>query len=191
MLRGENMKITRLIVLWLVFLASASVMTMQIMTLYRAKSQNDWIRTLNAGHDVSVDKIINAAPEVRLARAMYYARQQRYDEALATLSLIMDKGDRQLKTIVRYNLGNVYLQQAIKQLEAQNINAAQPLVALAKQAYRQALTLDSHFWDAKYNLDVAMRLLPEMDKVTMQDDEAQTPPPQLWTTLSGFPRGLP
>lgn len=186
------MKLTRLIILWFIFLASAFVMSMQIMNLYHAKSENDWIRVLNSGQDVSVDKIINASPEVRLARAMYYQKQHRYDEALATLGLIMDKGDTQLKTIVRYNLGNVYLQQAIEQLEAQNINAAQPLVALAKQAYRQALALNSHFWDAKYNLDVAMRLLPEMDRMTMQDNEdAQTPPPQLWTTLSGFPRGLP
>lgn len=186
------MKLTRLIILWFIFLASAFVMSMQIMNLYHAKSENDWIQILNSGHDVSVDKIINAASEVRLARAMYYARQQRYDEALATLSLIMDKGDVKLKTIIRYNLGNIYLQQAMEKLDAQNINAAQPLITLAKQAYRQALALNSHFWDAKYNLDVAMRLLPEMDRLTMQDNEdAQTPPPQLWTTLSSFPRGLP
>ena len=185
------MKIIRLIVLWLVLLASASVMTFQIMNIYRVQHENYWISELNAGHDVSADKIINAAPEVRLARAMYYQRQHRYDEALATLSLIMDKGDFALQTTVRYNLGNMYLQQAIEQLEAKNINAAQPLVALAKQAYRQALALNSHFWDAKYNLEMAMRLLPEMDRVDMKDDESNVPPPQLWTTIPGFPRGLP
>jgi mxaK protein len=164
---------------------------MQIMNIYRVQHENYWINELNAGHDVSVDKIINAAPEVRLARAMYYQRQHRYDEALATLSLIMDKGDSNLQTTVRYNLGNMYLQQAVEQLEAKNINAAQPLVALAKQAYRQALALNSHFWDAKYNLEMAMRLLPEMDKIDMKDDESNALPPQLWTTIPGFPRGLP
>lgn len=185
------MKIMRLVITWLIFLISATLVTMQIMSLYHAQQENDWIVQLNSGHDVSIEKIINASPEVRLARAMYYQRQHRYDDALATLSLIMDKGNAQLQTVVRYNLGNVYLQQAIEQVEAQNINAAQPLTALAKQAYRQALALNSHFWDAKYNLEVAMRLLPEMDKVSMNDDEAATPPPQLWTTLPGFPRGLP
>ena len=185
------MKLSRLIVLWFIFLASASVMSMQIMNLYQAKSENDWIRILNAGQDVSVDKIINASPEVRLARAMYYQKQHRYDEALATLGLIMDKGDAELKTIIRYNLGNIYLQQAMEKLDAQNINAAQPLIALAKQAYRQALALNSHFWDAKYNLEMAMRLLPEMDRIDMKDDESNVPPPQLWTTIPGFPRGLP
>lgn len=185
------MKLTRLIILWLVFLVSTSLMFIQLVDLYRTKSENDWIQVLNSGHDVSVDKIVNASPEVRLARAMYYQHQHRYDDALATLSLIMDKGDEQLKSLIRYNLGNIYLQKAIEEVEKQNINAAQPLVALAKQAYRQALALNSHFWDAKYNLEVAMRLLPEMDRVDMKEEEAQTPPPQLWTTIPGFPRGLP
>jgi mxaK protein len=159
--------------------------------VHRIQHENARISELNAGHDVSVDKIINAAPEVRFARAMYYQRQHRYDEALATLNLIMDKGDSNLQTTLRYNLGNMYLQQAVEQLEANNINAAQPLVALAKQAYRQALSLNSHYWDAKYNLEMAMRLLPEMDRIDMKDDESNAPPPQLWATIPGFPRGLP
>ena len=185
------MRIIRLIMLWLILLTSASVITFQIITIYRIQHENTRISELNAGHDVSVDKIINAAPEVRFARAMYYQRQHRYDEALATLSLIMDKGDSNLQTTLRYNLGNMYLQQAVEQLEANNINAAQPLVALAKQAYRQALSLNSHYWDAKYNLEMAMRLLPEMDRIDMKDDESNAPPPQLWATIPGFPRGLP
>ena len=185
------MRIIRLIMLWLVLLTSASVITFQIITIYRIQHENARISELNAGHDVSVDKIINAAPEVRFARAMYYQRQHRYDEALATLSLIMDKGDSNLQTTLRYNLGNMYLQQAVEQLEANNINAAQPLVALAKQAYRQALSLNSHYWDAKYNLEMAMRLLPEMDRIDMKDDESNAPPPQLWATIPGFKGGLP
>ncbi len=76
--------------------------------------------------------------------------------------------------------------------ESMQINEATALASLAKQAYRQALALDSQYWDAKYNLEVAMRLLPEMDRITMQDDE---PAPQekvkLWATVPGFPRGLP
>jgi mxaK protein len=36
-----------------------------------------------------------------------------------------------------------------------------------------------------------MRLLPEMDRIDMKDDESNAPPPQLWTTIPGFPRGLP
>jgi len=73
-----------------------------------------------------------------------------------------------------------------------NINAAMPLAGLAKQAYRQSLALDSRQWDAKYNLEAAMRLLPEMDKISPEDeDETVQQKTQLWTTVPGFPRGLP
>jgi len=103
----------------------------------------------------------------------------------------MDKGDRNFQAKARYNLGNLYLEQAIQQAKAMNINEALPLAGLAKQAYRQALALDSGNWDAKYNLEVAMRLLPEMDRVDMPDDEPTNQKSQLWTTVPGFPRGLP
>lgn len=134
----------------------------------------------------------NASPQVRLARAVYLRQTQRYSEALDTLSLIVGQSDSGLQVQSRYNLGNVYLTQAMTEVEAGRINQAMPLLTLAKQAYRYALTLDSGFWDAKYNLELAMRLLPEFDRIsqTEADDDAARPS-QLWTTLPGFPRGLP
>jgi mxaK protein len=51
--------------------------------------------------------------------------------------------------------------------------------------------LNSGFWDAKYNLEVAMRLLPEMNRVNIGDDEPENKKSKLWTTVPGFPRGLP
>ena len=103
----------------------------------------------------------------------------------------MDKGDQKFQAKARYNLGNLYLEQAMQQVKAMNINEALPLAGLAKQAYRQSLALDSGNWDAKYNLEVAMRLLPEMDRVDMPDDEPKNQKSQLWTTVPGFPSGLP
>jgi mxaK protein len=103
----------------------------------------------------------------------------------------MDKGDRRFQAQIRYNLGNLYLEQAVQQTEAANINEALPLAGLAKQAYRQALALDSQNWDAKYNLEVAMRLLPEMDSITLPEEAPTRQKAQLWTTVPGFPRGLP
>ncbi|MDO9238621.1 MAG: MxaK protein, partial [Methylicorpusculum sp.] len=75
--------------------------------------------------------------------------------------------------------------------EQMAINDAFPLAALAKQAYRQALALDSQFWDAKYNLEVAMRIAPEMDRITIKADAKENRKTRLWTTVPGFPRGLP
>jgi mxaK protein len=178
--------------IWALLLASMSLGLFQCWSLYRVYRENLWMVELSEGHDIAIDKLVTAAPEVRLARAVYLRQKQRYDEALDTLSLIVGRGDRRLQSQSRYNLGNVYLNQAMAEVEAGRINQALPLLTLAKQAYRQALTLDSGFWDAKYNLELAMRLLPEFDRIspTEPDDDAAKPS-QLWTTVPGFPRGLP
>jgi mxaK protein len=164
----------------------------QCWSLYRIHRQNQWMAEMSEGHDIAIDKLMMAAPEVRLARAVYLRQKQRYSEALDTLSLIVGQGDSRLQSKSRYNLGNVYLAQAMAEVEAGRINQAMPLLTLAKQAYRQALTLDSGFWDAKYNLELAMRLLPEFDRISpTEPDNDAARPSQLWTTLPGFPRGLP
>jgi len=159
---------------------------------YQISHSNAIITQYNQGKDVAFSLSKNDWPELHLAYASYLKRKHRYDEAQATLSQIINQGNNRIRTISRYNLGNTYLSQAIELAESMQINEATALAALAKQAYRQALALDSQYWDAKYNLEVAMRLLPEMDRITMQDDE---PAPQekvkLWATMPGFPRGLP
>ncbi|MDD5275626.1 MAG: MxaK protein [Methylovulum sp.] len=179
------------IALWGLLLLGSAAMLMQGWTLYGIRLSNRSITALATGKDVPLDKIVNAAPEVRLARAMALKKQQRYDEALATLNLILDAPDPALQAKIRYNLGNIYLHLAVVKTEAMAVNEAMPLVALAKQAYRQALALDSQFWDAKYNLEVAMRLLPEMDKISSEEESPVNQKSQLWTTVPGFPRGLP
>ncbi|MGZ4970632.1 MAG: MxaK protein [Methylobacter sp.] len=177
--------------LWTALALSLSGALYSAAMLYGIHQDNDLIRQLTSGKDVAVNKVIGGEPELRLARAFYFKQKHRYDEALSTLSLVMDKGDRNFQAKARYNLGNLYLEQAIQQVKATNINEALPLLGLAKQAFRQSLALDSRNWDAKYNLEVAMRLLPEMDRVDMPDDEPTNQKSQLWTTVPGFPRGLP
>jgi len=181
----------RHITLWTALAAGLAAFIYCTGALYGIHRDNDLIRQLSSGKDVAVNNVISGKPELRLARAFYFKRKHRYDEALSTLSLIMDKGDRNFQAKVRYNLGNLYLEQAVQQALAMNINEALPLLGLAKQAYRQSLALNSGDWDAKYNLEVAMRLLPEMDRVDMPDDEPTQQKSQLWTTVPGFPRGLP
>lgn len=178
--------------LWLILATGISCMLYGAADLYRIHSGNELIARLVSGHDVEVDRVIGGSFELRLARAYYLKSKHRYDEALATLSLVIDRGDAAQQARNRYNLGNLYLEQAITQAEAMNINAALTLVGLAKQAYRQSLALDSRQWDAKYNLEAAMRLLPEMDRISPEDeDETVQQKTQLWTTVPGFPRGLP
>jgi len=177
--------------LWALLALALTVFVYSAAMLYGIHQDNELIRQLTSGKDVAVNKVISGEPELRLARAFYFKQKHRYDEALSTLSLVMDKGDQKFQAKARYNLGNLYLEQAIQQVKATHINEALPLLGLAKQAYRQSLALGSGNWDAKYNLEVAMRLLPEMDRVDMPDDEPTNQKSQLWTTVPGFPRGLP
>lgn len=176
---------------WAVFTASCLLLVLQLWTLHEIHLENARISRLLSGQDIPAENWVNAVPEVRLARAVYLHQKHRYDEALAALSLIIEKGDRSLQAKTRYNLGNVYLGQAVEKVDAMAVDEALPLVLLAKQAYREALALDCLFWDAKYNLEVAMRLLPEMDRINIEDEGAINQTSQLWTTVPGFPRGLP
>jgi mxaK protein len=178
--------------IWAVLLGSMLLSALQLWNLYRIHRENQWMTELSEGHDIAIDKLVTAAPQVRLVRAVYLRQKQRYNEALDTLSLVVSQGDSRLQSQSRYNLGNVYLTQALVEVEAGHLNQALPLLTLAKQAYRQALTLDSSFLDAKYNLELAMRLLPEFDRISpTEPDNDATKPSQLWTTVPGFPRGLP
>lgn len=178
--------------LWLTLAFGLVAMLFGTAELYRIHANNDAIDQLVSGHDVDLAEVSGGPDEIRLARAYYLKNKHRYDEALATLSLVLDRGDAARRARNRYNLGNLYLEQAIAAAEAMNIDAALPLAGLAKQAYRQSLALDSRQWDAKFNLETAMRLLPEMDRISPEDDEdTKQPQTQLWTTVPGFPRGLP
>lgn len=192
--------------IWAALAASLLLAATQLWSLYRIHRENtliaEWVawagqsdaHQSGKGGDgpPDVSPSYGNSPQVRLARAIYLRNKRRYSEALDILSLVLGRGDRLLQAQSRYSLGNLYLSRARDEVEAGRINQAMPLLTLAKQAYRQALTLDSGFWDAKYNLELAMKLLPEFDRIspTEPDDDA-VKPSQLWTTVPGFPRGLP
>lgn len=178
--------------IWAMLAVSLILAVLQCWGIYRIHRENVLLNELAQGHDIEVEKLVTGEPQLRLARAIYLHQKHRYNEALDTLSLIVKQGDTRLQSQSRYNLGNVYLSQALSEVEAGHLNQALPMLSLAKQAYRQALTLDSQLWDAKYNLELAMSLLPELDRISVQqsDNDASQPSP-LWTTVPGFPRGLP
>jgi mxaK protein len=58
--------------------------------------------------------------------------------------------------------------------------------------FRSLLRLKPDDWDAKYNYDIAMRLVRDLPKGEGEDqhDPLKTPE-KLWTDLPGVPKGLP
>ncbi|MDF1583398.1 MAG: MxaK protein [Methyloprofundus sp.] len=177
---------------WVALVITLLVVLQSLFSYYQISRTNQFIAQLNQGKDIDPEQLKQAAPELQLARASYLKNKHRYKEAQASLSQIINQGSQKMQAISRFNLGNTYLSEAIELAEAMQINEATALASLAKQSYRHALALDSGYWDAKYNLEVAMRLLPEMDRIVMEkDDPIAEKKAKLWATVPGFPRGLP
>ena len=151
---------------------------------------NAAIAALETGHDIPVAE--DARPELVFARLAFLTRRDRFDEAQPLMNRIAAAGDDRVAAAAYYDLSNARLRAAIGHLETNDIDPAVPLVRLAKEGYRRALVLDPGFWDAKYNLDIAMRLVRDFPEIETSGEEL---PPEaakrLWTDLPGVPRGLP
>lgn len=151
---------------------------------------NRMIGDLTIGRDLEVEDY--HAAETQFARSYFLLVRDRLEEAQRLVGRVAEGGDKGLLAAVHYDLANAYLRTAFRLLEGQQVDPAIPLIRLAKASYRQALMLDPDFWDAKHNLDVAMRLIRDFPQVEHHaKDEPTTRPKQLWTELPGLPKGLP
>lgn len=186
-MRRERVLIPALALLLLTSLGAAGTFATRLLLDWQA---NGDIAALGTGHDVPVSA--NARPEVLFARLAFLTIRDRFDEAQPLMNRIAATGDRAIASAAYYDLSNARLRAALVHLEINEIDPAVPLVRLAKEGYRRALALDPGFWDAKYNLDIAMRLVRDFPQIETSGEEL---PPEaakrLWTELPGVPRGLP
>ncbi len=70
-------------------------------------------------------------------------------------------------------------------------NQALPLVELAKEQYRELLRRNPGFWDARYNLERAQRLLPDPVDNDLQPTAAQRERERAATRMRAQSLGLP
>jgi mxaK protein len=147
---------------------------------------------LLAGRDIGVERRFQAGDRVRLAYALYLARTEQDREAAELLEELAQRGDPDVRAAALYDLGNLRLRRALAETESSAFEKAGAYADLAKDAYRRALRVDPGLRDAKFNLEVASRLLPDFDPVDSgvekPDEDAAR---KLWTRVPGFPRGLP
>jgi mxaK protein len=106
----------------------------------------------------------NAPAGVRLAQARALAARGKFWEALSLYREIIANGDPALRTTARFNEGNLLLREAIALHAAGDDARAQPLLQLAQVAYRQVLREQPMDWDAKHNLELALRWSPEVEE---------------------------
>jgi mxaK protein len=126
-----------------------------------------------------------AVPQARLAHALALGAAGRYEAALAAHKALIQDEHGALKEAALYDLGNLHLREAMKNGPG-DAGAALPLVELAKQSYRDALRMDPTDWDARYNLERALQLAPEIDEDAPDDTE---PAPNKERTVTTAPVG--
>jgi len=98
-----------------------------------------------------------AARELRLAQALALSKAGNHDAALKGFAGLLQAGERDaVAQQALFNLANMYLRQGLAQK-----SGAEPLFELGKQRLRDLLRVAPQDWDARYNLERALRLAPE------------------------------
>lgn len=170
-------------------LGSLAVLAYSLWQLYSLNRQNAQITALASGEDAGADA---NAGEVQLARASFLASRDRFDDAQAVVDAAKPTASPHTLSRMLYNQANTNVRRAFAAIEGGKADAAIPLTKLAKDAYREALRLDPQAWNAKYNYDVASRLM--RDFPGYEQDCEEVPPEsevKLWTDLPGVPQGAP
>lgn len=177
-------------ILVVIFLALIVTMAASLAEWRGAVDANDAIEALREGRDVAVDA--NGRPETILARVGFLAARGEVDRARASVEALDRSGSIEARARGHYLLANALLRKAFDHIESSELEAANPFVNLAKREYRRALQLAPDYWDAKFNLDVAARLVRDFpDFERKSGDELSADPKKLWTDIPGKPQGLP
>lgn len=103
------------------------------------------------------------AAHLLFAKAWYLDGKGEYQQALRLYNRAEQRSSPQLLTAVRYNMGVIYLQQAAKLWFSQGVNEyrqVNTLLDLAEQAFRLILHTQPGHWQARYNLEFAIRIRP-------------------------------
>lgn len=132
-------------------------------------------------------------PHLVFASAAQLAGGGDFLRALTLYRQVVQDGTTELKIAARYNGANLQLREAIRMRESGDpaaVAQALPLLELAKLGYRDVLRDRPQHWDARYNLERALRLAPEGSEF-----EEVAPPPmyidRALPTMKGVPPGLP
>ncbi len=160
------------------------------LSAWRDARTNAAIAALEAGRDIAVPP--DAPDALLVARTKFLAFRDRLNETEPLLETLDSRRSAEAAARARYILANARIREAFRLIERSELDKAGPQVTLARQDYRRALQARPDFWDAKFNFDVASRLIrdfPEFDRKS--GDELKAEPKQIWTDIPGQPRGGP
>ncbi|MBS0252981.1 MAG: hypothetical protein JSR78_18135 [Proteobacteria bacterium] len=176
--------------LWLLTIACAVWFGYVADDFFRTERANSRIHQLLARRDFTIN-VRTATPQEILARVNESLRRDQIADAQSTLSLSAERLPPAIHAAALYNIANFRTLLAAEAVRKGDLDGAAALVNLAKTEYRLALKLDPANWDARYNIDVAMRIVRDLPQADNPDKESPDAPKKLWTDLPGIPKGLP
>lgn len=121
-------------------------------------------------HAENLEVTEDSAPEIIFAKAWYFNREGKFQEALQLYHSIEDRVTAQNLEKVKYNIGQIYLTQAAKHWNSQGVWAYSHVVtwsSLAAKTFREVVVKNPSHWDARFNLEYVLRIAPpprEVDK---------------------------
>jgi mxaK protein len=150
---------------------------------------NRLIARLASGHELEIGA--HSPPQLIFARAKFFMDHDDFEQSQPLVERVVESGSEPSAIHALYDAGNARLHHAIGLIEDNKFDDAAADVVLARDFYTRALRIDPQFWDAKYNLDIAMRLVRDLPDVDIPGDELKRPTSKLWTDLPGLPKGGP
>lgn len=163
-----------------VVVVCAGVAIYQGVRLQHGTSVNEAIRNATAS------ELDPRVPESRFARAIALVQAGKSEQALKEYAALAGSERGDLRRRALYNLGNLYLRDALADTEGYRSLA---LLELAKRNYRLLLREAPADWDARYNLERALWLAPESAQEFIDEEPPERE--QSVSTLQGARMDLP
>lgn len=152
-------------------------------------TNNRTIAALVGGRNVPVST--EAASKLLFARAYFLMKHNRLSDAQAMVSMFDLRGGKRMRADLHYDMANASLKVAFDKIDKNDIDGAAAFVSLAREDYREAMRLDPDDWNARFNFDVASRLVREYPTFGFTPDARRRGPRPLWTELPNAPQGEP
>lgn len=155
--------------------------------LYQRAADN---RLVQSDQPIPLKK--GSSAQLIFARARQLEKQQQTLQALQLYNQIDPKQDARLYEAIQYNMGVLYLRDAAKQWNSRGARGhveINPLLDLAENAFRKVLIANPGHWDARYNLEFALRIRPPLKQVDKGDWTGQKS--SVHAVLPGIPGGNP
>lgn len=165
---------------------AVAVLVCASIAIYQGARFRHGLRINEAIHDATASELDSRVPESRFARAVALAQTGESERALKEYTALTGSERSDLRRRALYNLGNLYLRDALSDGEAFRSLA---LVELAKRNYRILLREAPDDWDARYNLERALWLAPESEQQFVDEEPPERE--QSVSTLQGARMDLP